>query len=183
MWTLSRGHCHLETVMSTLSRGHCHVDTVTWTLSLGNCYVDCHVDTVTWTLSRGHCHIDSVIWRLTSVFKMFMYNDDIVFTFSTLIPKANLWIQNNMNIRLVRCETIEKKVCHIDDVGSDEVMFVPKGNHAIYVKGLRYVCACVDIVHCFISSKDNSLVCSETKAPTDARQGKACSVGRCRTMY
>ena len=61
------------------------------------------------------------------------------FAFSTLVPKANLWIQNNMNIRLVRCETIEKKVCSIEDVTTDEVMFVPKGSYAIYVKGLRYV--------------------------------------------
>ena len=60
-------------------------------------------------------------------------------TSSSLIPKANVWIQNNLSIRLVRCETVEKKIRHIDDISNDEVMFVPKGNFAIYVKGLRYV--------------------------------------------
>lgn len=63
------------------------------------------------------------------------------FVFSTLIPKANSWLQENLDIYLVKCETIEKKVTAVDDVTADNCMFVPK-NHAIYVKGLRYSAFC-----------------------------------------
>ncbi|KAK2143321.1 hypothetical protein LSH36_854g00067 [Paralvinella palmiformis] len=57
-------------------------------------------------------------------------------TFDTLVPKANSWLQKNLDIQLVKCETIERKVTSLEEVESDNPMFVPKGNHAIYVKGL-----------------------------------------------
>ena len=59
--------------------------------------------------------------------------------FSTLIPKANAWLQENLDIYLVKCETLEKKVTAIDEVTADNCMFLPKNHHAIYVKGLRYI--------------------------------------------
>jgi len=59
------------------------------------------------------------------------------FVCSTLIPKANAWLQENQYIYLVKCETLEKKVSTVDEVTSDECMFIPKNHNAIYVKGLR----------------------------------------------
>jgi len=56
---------------------------------------------------------------------------------STLVPKANAWLQDNQYIYLVKCETLEKKVSTVDEVASDECMFIPKNHSAIYVKGLR----------------------------------------------
>lgn len=58
---------------------------------------------------------------------------------STLIPKANAWLQENLDIYLVKCETLEKKVTAVDEVTADNCMFLPKNHHAIYVKGLRYI--------------------------------------------
>ena len=40
-------------------------------------------------------------------------------------------------VYLVKCETLEKKVSTVDEIASDECMFVPKNHNAIYVKGLR----------------------------------------------
>ena len=57
--------------------------------------------------------------------------------YSTLIPKANAWLQENQYVYLVKCETLEKKVSTVDEVTSDECMFIPKNHNAIYVKGLR----------------------------------------------
>lgn len=40
-------------------------------------------------------------------------------------------------VHLIKCETIEKKVTSVDEVMADNTMFVPKGNFAVYIKGLR----------------------------------------------
>lgn len=58
---------------------------------------------------------------------------------STLVPKANSWLQENTDIHLIKCETIEKKVCTVHDLTQDSSMFTAKGANAIYVKGLRYI--------------------------------------------
>jgi len=57
--------------------------------------------------------------------------------YSTLIPKANAWLQDNQYVYLVKCETLEKKVSTVDEVTSDECMFIPRNHSAIYIKGLR----------------------------------------------
>ena len=59
------------------------------------------------------------------------------FLCSTLIPKANGWLAENTDVHLIKCETIEKKICSADDVLSDSPMFVPTGAYALYIKGLR----------------------------------------------
>lgn len=59
--------------------------------------------------------------------------------YSTLVPKANSWLRDNLDILLVKCETLEKKVVSVDQVSSDCVMFVPNNDTALYVKGLRLV--------------------------------------------
>jgi len=56
---------------------------------------------------------------------------------SNLIPKANAWLLENAGARLIKCETIEKKISSIDEITSDNVLFVPADNRAIFVKGLR----------------------------------------------
>lgn len=56
---------------------------------------------------------------------------------STLIPKANAWLQEHMETFIIKCETVEKKICSADDVTSDNPLFITQGNYAIYVKGLR----------------------------------------------
>jgi len=58
---------------------------------------------------------------------------------STLVPKANSWLRENVGILLVKCETLEKKLSSIDQVTADSLVFVPKGDFAMYLKGLRYV--------------------------------------------
>ncbi|ESN93461.1 hypothetical protein HELRODRAFT_181005 [Helobdella robusta] len=58
-------------------------------------------------------------------------------SYCTLIPRANGWLQNNLDIYLIKCETVEKKVTCIEDVTNDSCMFLPKNHHAAYVKGLR----------------------------------------------
>ena len=57
---------------------------------------------------------------------------------STLVPKANSWLRENADIMLVKCETLEKKISSIDQVTADSLVFVPKGDFAMYLKGLRY---------------------------------------------
>ena len=59
-------------------------------------------------------------------------------TCSTLIPKANCWLSENLDVILVKCETVEKKVSSVDEVTTEDPMFTPHGLSAIYVKGLRY---------------------------------------------
>ena len=59
---------------------------------------------------------------------------------STLVPKANSWLQEHIDVHLVKCETIEKKITSVEEVTSDDLMFTPRGSQAIYIKGLRYVC-------------------------------------------
>ena len=56
---------------------------------------------------------------------------------SNLIPKANAWLLENAGIRLVKCETIEKKISSPDEIGNDNVLFVPSDSRAAFVKGLR----------------------------------------------
>ena len=59
---------------------------------------------------------------------------------STLVPKANAWLLETCGgggLQLIKCETIERKVTSYSDVVADNVLFVPKDGHAIYVKGLR----------------------------------------------
>ena len=56
---------------------------------------------------------------------------------STLVPKANSWLQEHVDIHLIKCETVEKKVCSINDVMTENPLFSPSGSYAIYVKGLR----------------------------------------------
>ena len=57
-----------------------------------------------------------------------------------------------MNVHLIKCETIEKKVKSVEEVTSDDPMFTPRGSHAIYVKGLRYAHAiCVkDFIYAMV---------------------------------
>ena len=62
---------------------------------------------------------------------------NIILFSSTLIPKANTWLAENSETHLLKCETIEKKICSVDEVTSDSPMFIPRGTYAIYVKGLR----------------------------------------------
>jgi len=57
---------------------------------------------------------------------------------SNLIPKANAWLLENVGVRLIKCETIEKKLSSVDEISTDNVLFVPAENRAIFVKGLRY---------------------------------------------
>ena len=58
---------------------------------------------------------------------------------STLVPKANAWLlEASSGLQLIKCESIERKVTSYGDVGADNVLFVPRDGHAIYVKGLRY---------------------------------------------
>ena len=56
-----------------------------------------------------------------------------------LIPKANIWLLENPETHVIKCETIEKKVYNLDDVISQNVLFRPlvPSKHAFYVKGLR----------------------------------------------
>jgi len=58
---------------------------------------------------------------------------------STLVPKANSWLRENADILLVKCETLEKKISSIDQLTADSLVFVPKGDFAMYLKGLRSV--------------------------------------------
>jgi hypothetical protein len=58
---------------------------------------------------------------------------------STLIPKANSWLLDNAGLQLIKCETVEKKLTSVDEVTTDNVLFVPRNNHAVYIKGLRYI--------------------------------------------
>jgi hypothetical protein len=62
------------------------------------------------------------------------------------VPKANAWLQDNLYIHLIKCETLEKKVSSVDEVTSDGCMFIPKNHHAIYVKGLRLVKFTAEII-------------------------------------
>jgi len=55
------------------------------------------------------------------------------------VPKANSWLRENADILLVKCETLEKKISSIDQVTADSLVFVPKGDFAMYLKGLRSV--------------------------------------------
>lgn len=74
--------------------------------------------------------------RIAFVIELALY-PFFIYSCSTLIPKANSWLAENADIHLVKCETIEKKVSSVSEVTSESPMFVPKGNVAIYVKGLR----------------------------------------------
>jgi hypothetical protein len=56
---------------------------------------------------------------------------------STLVPKANAWLRENLDVLLVKCETLEKKISSIDQATADCIVFVPKGNFALHIKGLR----------------------------------------------
>ena len=58
---------------------------------------------------------------------------------SSLIPRANAWLQEHTETHLIKCETVEKKVSTVDEVDCDGNMFLAKGNCAIYIKGLRLV--------------------------------------------
>ena len=60
-----------------------------------------------------------------------------IFIYSTIIPKANKWLSENVEIHLIRCETIEKKISSVHELVNGSTMFAPKGSSAIYVKGLR----------------------------------------------
>jgi hypothetical protein len=53
------------------------------------------------------------------------------------VPKVNAWLQENIDIHLIKCETVEKKVTCLEELSADNTMFTPKGGTAIYVKGLR----------------------------------------------
>ena len=64
-------------------------------------------------------------------------DDLVIVCFSTLIPKANYWLCDNIHSRLVKCETIEKKIKAVDELHIDNVLFTPSGKHAVCVKGLR----------------------------------------------
>lgn len=57
--------------------------------------------------------------------------------FDTLIPKANAWLQDNLEVELIKCETVEKKIGDLDQLTSDSTMFTPGANPALYIKGLR----------------------------------------------
>jgi len=67
---------------------------------------------------------------------------------SNLIPKANAWLLENAGVRLIKCETIEKKVTRVDEITTENVLFVPSDNIAIYVKGLRYRPLCLYNLGC-----------------------------------
>lgn len=57
---------------------------------------------------------------------------------SDLVEKANRWLDQHPTTDIVSCETLEKKVCKVGDVGSDTVLFKPEfGTTAVYIKGLR----------------------------------------------
>jgi len=75
--------------------------------------------------------------KLSTLPTTLLSNEMFVPVCSTLIPKANAWLQENQYVYLVKCETLEKKVSTVDEVTSDECMFIPKNHNAIYVKGLR----------------------------------------------
>ena len=59
--------------------------------------------------------------------------------FSTLIPRANTWLEQHDDVTVVKCETIEKKITSPEEVTSRDPMFTPRGTQAVYVKGLRWV--------------------------------------------
>uniref|UniRef100_X1ZRJ1 Uncharacterized protein n=1 Tax=Capitella teleta TaxID=283909 RepID=X1ZRJ1_CAPTE len=56
---------------------------------------------------------------------------------STLVPKVNAWLQENIDIHLIKCETVEKKITCLEEMSADNTMFTPRGGSAIYIKGLR----------------------------------------------
>jgi len=57
--------------------------------------------------------------------------------YSNLIPKANAWLLENVGAKLIKCETTEKKISCADELTTDNVLFVPSDNRAIFIKGLR----------------------------------------------
>lgn len=83
------------------------------------------------------CRQSYLLVQVHSKFLQLMYAFGVLLC-STLVPKANSWLRENLDILLVKCETLEKKVVSVDQVVADCVMFVPNKDSALYVKGLRY---------------------------------------------
>ncbi len=67
-----------------------------------------------------------------------MTDEDLFSHFSDLVEKANRWLDQNPSTDILDCQTMEKKVCHVSEVGDDSVLFKPDfGVSAVYIKGLR----------------------------------------------
>ncbi len=84
-----------------------------------------------------------VLPQQTNLIEVFKEFSIFLFFFSTLVERANRWMQQFADLELVNCETVTKKVKMVQDICDTSMSYDddthPQTKHAILMKGLRYI--------------------------------------------
>ena len=56
---------------------------------------------------------------------------------SDVVERASGWLRDHSDLRLLNCETAEKKITTLEELYSDTLKYIDKGYTPVLVKGVR----------------------------------------------